>query len=319
MTDSIGDLEDTPFFNTQPKKSWMNGEVIDWMDATIHLDSIFREGDTVFEGIRAYSESGKDQVNVWLLDQHLKRFYESMKIRRMELPYSYNEVKTAIIEMIKLNEFRRDVYIQPWAFRTFKHPYYTRERDMGCWIWVRPRGRFWGKRQIIGITAGISSWSRIPDSVSPPRAKVFGGYIGGWLADTEVRNLGFDNAILLTQEGKLCEGFGENTFIVRDGNVITPSITQGILEGCTRAFVLEAARDLGYQTSERVVDRSELTIAEEAFFCGTGGEIVPIIEVDKYAIGDGKRGPITEKIQNTYYDTVRGKVPEYRKYLTPVY
>lgn len=324
MTDKSNEPEPelfggVPYKRTQPKASWLDGKIIDWMDATIHLDTPFREGDTIFEGIRGYYSEEDKQLYVWLLDQHLKRFFNSAKLRRMKIPNTFDEIKSAHLEVIRKNEYKEDIYIQPWSFRTFKPPYWTREMAQSTWIWALPRQRLWGDKQFIGLKAGISSWLRLPDVVAPQRAKTFANYVGNALADQDVRNLGFDIAILLTQEGKLCEGSGENIFIVRDDKVITPSITEGILEGITRAFLLEAVRDLGYDVVERVVDRSELEIADEAFFCGTGSEIVPLIEVDNYPIGEGKRGPITEKIQDMFFDAVRGKVSKYKKYLTPVY
>lgn len=319
MNESSEPFGGVPYKEFKPKFCWMSGKMIDWMDATIHLGTPFREGDTVFEGIRGYFVPEEEELYVWVLNEHLKRFFDSAKLRRMKIPYSFDEIKSALLEVIIKNEYKEDIYIQPWAFRTFKYPYYTREVMIGCWIWARPRGRLWGDKQFTGLKVGVSSWLRLPDIVAPVRAKIFANYVGNSLADMDVRALGFDVAIMLTLEGKVCEGTGENLFIVRDEKVITPTVTQGILEGITRSFILEAAHDLGYETCEREIDRSELYIADEIFLCGTGSEVVPVIEVDTYPIGDGKRGPITEKLQNIFYDTVKGKVPKYKGYLTPVY
>jgi len=301
----------------KPGFCWMNGKIIDWMDANIHIDTPTSRGEVIFEGIRGYWVPEEEQLYVWFLNEHLRRLFNSAKIRRMRIPYSFDEMKSALLETIVSNEYKEDTYVQPWVFRTFKYPYYTMEVTTGCCVFATPRARKFGDKQFTGIKAGISSWLRLPDIVSPSRAKCYGNYIGNTLADIDIKASGFDAAIMLTLEGKVSEGTGDNIFIVREGKVITPSITQGILEGVTRAFILKAARDLGYDSCEREIDRSELYVADEIFLCGTGTEIVPIIRVDTVDVGE--RGPITEKLQRTLYDAIRGKISKYKCHLTPAY
>ena len=295
---------------------WMDGNFVKWNEANVHiLTHALHYGTGVFEGIRGYA--GANNVYIFRLREHMKRLRNSAKVYMMDIPYSQDDLCTATIELLKKNNIRETCYIRPLIYRGFgviglnpiKSPVKTA-------IAAFPFGKYLGTE---GVNCCVSSWRRISSSALPPEAKACGNYINSVLAKLEAIQNGFDEAILLDQYGYVSEGSGENIFIVRDNVIYTPPISSSILEGITRDSVFKIASDLGYRVVERIITRAELYICDEAFFSGTAAEITPIVKIDHRIIGDGKIGPVAEKIRTEFFRIVEGKNEKYRHWLTPVY
>lgn len=295
----------------------MDGQIVEWEKATLHASTpAVNAGLGVFEGIRAYWNSESEQLHVFRLEDHLQRLRDSSKIHRMNIPYSIEELSLATIETLARNEFREDVYIRPLIVRG---GYFSslHESPTVAIIMAIPRGR---SHSEAGIRCIVSSWRKIPDTVMPPRVKTCGNYVNGILARLDARSKGFDDAILLTFDGKVSEGTGANLMLSKEGQLATPDVTSDILEGITRATLINAVpRELGYDIEERKIDKSELYIADEVFLYGTGFEITPVVSLDNYLINAAKPGPTTREIRELYFEIVLGKRSEYLQWLTPVY
>lgn len=295
------------------KKIWMNGKLVDWADAKIHvLTHALHYGSGVFEGIRAY-ETDKGTA-VFRLTDHIKRLFRSAKIYRMDLPYTVEELVEAVKETIKANELK-SCYIRPIAFRGYgEMGLYPMKAPVEVSIAVWPWGAYLGEEGIKnGVKAKISSYQRISPNALPPAAKATGQYINSILAKLEVTEIGYDEAIMLDHQGFVSEGPGENIFIIRDGVIYTPPTSASVLEGLTRDSIMKIARDLGYSLFEQNIVRSDLYLADEIFFTGTAAEIVPIREVDNRFIGEP--GSITQTLQNKFYAIVKGKEEKYLDWL----
>ena len=262
----------------------------------------------VFEGIRAYWNEGEEELYIFRLQSHLHRLFDSMKLMRMSSPYSQAELTAAIMDLLKANQAREDTYISPMAYLGDAAPGLraTHQHPAKVFITARPQASHMRSRR--GIHCCVSSWARISDNVMPPRAKAIANYQNSHLVTTEAQVNGYDGGIILNTQGKVAEGAYACIFIVRDGVVITPGVTAGILEGITRDTVIRLFRDvLQVPVEERDVDRTELYVAEEAFFCGTYFEIEPIVSVDRYPVGSGRPGPLTRRLVRLYQDVVRGR------------
>ncbi len=306
---------------SHPKYAWLNGKIVPWAKATIHVRSdVVNHGTSVFEGIRAYWNADERELYIFKMREHMDRFWESMKVTQIPIPYSPEEITRASVALLRKNGFREDIHFRPTAFVGPGEMYSSSpdEAEMGAFITAIPRPQKPTLRT--GNHCCVSSWRRISDDTVPPRIKSGANYQNSRLAMLEAKRNGYDNTILLTREGKVAEGPGACLFMVRRGVPTTPSTTSGILESVTRATLIQLFRDeLGMEGGERPVARTELYSAEEVFFCGSGAEITPIVSVDKLAVGTSKRGRLTEKIQQVYFDICRGKNPKYREWLTPVY
>lgn len=295
------------------KKIWMNGKLVDWADAKIHvLTHALHYGSGVFEGVRAY-ETDKGTA-VFRLTDHIKRLFRSAKIYRMDLPYTVEGLVEAVKETIKANELK-SCYIRPIAFRGYgEMGLYPMKAPVEVSIAVWPWGAYLGEEGIKnGVKAKISSYQRISPNALPPAAKATGQYINSILAKLEVTEIGYDEAIMLDHQGFVSEGPGENIFIIRDGVIYTPPTSASVLEGLTRDSIMKIARDLGYSLFEQNIVRSDLYLADEIFFTGTAAEIVPIREVDNRFIGEP--GSITQTLQNKFYAIVKGKEEKYLDWL----
>ncbi len=295
------------------EKIWMNGKLVNWDDAKIHvLTHALHYGSGVFEGIRAY-ETDKGAA-VFRLTDHIKRLFRSAKIYRMDLPYTVEELVEAVKETIKANELK-SCYIRPIAFRGYgEMGLYPMKAPVEVSIAVWPWGAYLGEEGIKnGVKAKISSYQRISPNALPPAAKATGQYINSILAKLEVTEIGYDEAIMLDHQGFVSEGPGENIFIIRDGVIYTPPTSASALEGLTRDSIMKIARDLGYSLFEQNIVRSDLYLADEIFFTGTAAEIVPIREVDNRFIGEP--GSITQTLQNKFYAIVKGKEEKYLDWL----
>jgi len=296
----------------ETEKIWMNGELVDWADARIHVGAHgLHYGSGVFEGIRAY-ETEKGSA-VFRLTDHLTRLHNSARLLHMELPYSIEELRVACHELIGVNGLP-ECYLRPIAFFGYGELGVSalgNPIDVAIMSW--PWGAYLGEEGLTnGISAKISSWQRIGPNVIPHVAKATGVYLNSMLAVTEANRAGYDEAILLTAEGLVADGSGENVFIVKDGELYTPDLSTSILPGITRDTVIQIAQDLGYQVHETSLIRSDLYLADEAFMTGTAAEVTPLRSVDDVEIGVG---PITLQIQQAYLDTVRGQSERWSQWL----
>jgi branched-chain amino acid aminotransferase len=292
---------------------WMNGELVRWDDANVHvLTHGLHYGTGVFEGIRAY-ETDRGTA-VFRHRDHLERLRASAEMYYLELPYSPEDLREATHELIRRNELA-SCYIRPIAFRGYgEMGLYAQSAPVEMVVAVWPWGAYLGEEgKRDGIRAKVSSWRRIsPDSLIP-HAKASGQYLNSILAKTEAAKAGYDEAILLDHRGVVCEGSGENVFLVRDGELVTPGHTASILDGISRKSVIQIASDLGYTVVERDIARSELYIAEEAFLVGTAAELVPVREIDDHDLG--APGEITRVLQAKFEDALHGRAQEYLEWL----
>jgi branched-chain amino acid aminotransferase len=297
----------------ETKKIWMNGELVNWRDAKIHvLTHALHYGSGVFEGIRCYNTVRGPAV--FRLVDHMKRLHNSAKLHFMEIPYSVEELVEATKEMIRANGLS-ECYVRPIAFRGYgemglnplKNPV---EVAIAAWPW----GTYLGEEGLKnGIRAKIASLQRITPNTLPPDAKATGQYANSILAKLEALNAGYEEAILLDYRGFISEGPGENIFIVKDEVIYTTPRHASILVGLTRDSIITIARDMGYKVKEMDLTRSALYLADEAFFTGTAAEVTPIREIDNYYIG--RPGPITKKLQAKFFEITKGRDPKYESWL----
>ncbi len=296
----------------ETEKIWMNGEVVDWNDARIHVGSHgLHYGSGVFEGIRAY-ETAKGTA-VFRLTEHLKRLDNSARLLGFELGYTVDDLRAACHEVMAASGLP-ECYLRPIAFVGYGELGVSavgNPIDVVIMSW--PWGTYLGEDGLKnGIRAKISSWQRIGPNVIPHVAKATGVYLNSMLAVHEANRAGYDEAILLTAEGYVADGSGENVFIVKDGELYTPDLSTSILPGITRDAVIQIAQDLGYTVHEKALIRSDLYLADEAFMTGTAAEVTPLRAVDDVEIGVG---PITLEIQEAYLDTARGRSERWAQWL----
>ncbi|MGQ0668213.1 MAG: branched-chain amino acid transaminase [Actinomycetota bacterium] len=303
---------------TPVEKIWMNGKLVPWDDARIHvLSHSVHYGSGVFEGIRCYET--KNGPAVWHLEGHLKRLLRSAKLYHMEIPYSLEALGESIKETIKANGLSA-CYIRPLVLRGYgEMGVNPLQAPVDVTIAVWPWGAYLGEGALeAGVRVKISSWKRNDQNSLPSSAKATGQYINGVLAKIESIHAGYDEAIMLNQAGHVTDGSGENIFIVRDGVLFTPPISAGCLDGITRGSVITIGRDLGYEVREADLVRTDLYNADECFFTGTAAEVTPIREVDDRTVGEGTRGPITKEIQGAFFGATKGEIEKYLDWLTPV-
>ncbi|QSG01995.1 branched-chain amino acid transaminase [Natranaeroarchaeum sulfidigenes] len=298
---------------------WMDGEFVDWEDAQIHvLTHGLHYGTGIFEGVRCYDTEDGPALFRW--DAHLDRFYESGKPYEMEIEHDREELTEATMELIRRQDLE-SCYIRPIAFYGYNSlgvsPKDCPTRTaIACWPW----GTYLGEDALEnGVEVMVSSWRKHSSSQIPTNAKTTGLYVNSMLAGEEARRNGFTEAIVLDKEGYVAEGPGENIFLVRDGELYTPALSQSILDGITRQSVIEVARDLGYTVHDQAtIGRGELHTADELFFTGTAAEVTPIRQVDNVEIGSGTRGPVTEEIQQEFFDMLESPPEKYDDWFTYV-
>jgi branched-chain amino acid aminotransferase len=301
---------------TPTEKIWMDGELVDWDKATVHvLTHSLHYGMGVFEGIRAYATANGPAI--FRLREHTKRLFKGARILQMDLPFSEEEMFQAIKLTVRANGLD-SCYIRPIAYLGYGemglNPTPCKVQvSIAVWSW----GAYLGDEGIEnGIRLKISSWARHDPRAMPTAAKSTGMYINSSLAKVEAMSAGYDEALMCTTSGLISEGTGENVFVVRDGQLFTPPASSvGALEGITSDSVVTIARDLGYSVTEREMRRTDLYMADEAFLTGTAAEVVPIASVDDRPVGTGEPGPITRAIQSTFFATVRGEVDQYKDWL----
>ncbi len=294
---------------------WMSGELVPWDEAKVHiLTHTLHYGLGIFEGIRCYkTDSGPA---IFRLEDHMKRFEKSSNIVKMNLPYSVSELIDAVRLTVTKNDLE-ECYIRPLGYYGYgKMGLNPQGAPVEVAIAVWPWGSYLGEEGLKnGIKATITQWRKISSRILPPHSKTVANYANSILAKLDALGRDFDEAILKNLEGNITEGPGENLFIVEDGEIITPPLSSGVLEGITRDSIIKIASDLGISVIEEDFTEERLLSADEAFFTGTAAEVTPIREIDGHEIGSGKRGEITEKLQSIFFDTVKGKRSEYEFWL----
>jgi branched-chain amino acid aminotransferase len=300
-------------------KIWMNGSLVEWADAKIHIGShVVHYGSGVFEGARCYSTPRGSAC--FRLDAHIRRLIDSCKIYRMDPELDSSALTDAVLETIRANDFKA-CYIRPIVYRGYNelgvNPFPCPvETAILCWEW----GAYLGQGGLEnGVDVRVSSWNRAAPNTFPTLAKSSANYANSQLIKMEAIAEGYSEGIALDVNGLLSEGSGQNLFLVRDNVILTPSLTASILPGITRDSVMTLARDLGFVVREEMLPREMLYICDEAFFVGTAAEVTPIRTVDKITVGNGRRGPVTEAIQTAFFDVVNGKTPDQHGWLTYVY
>ena len=305
--------------NTVKRFIWFDGKIVDVNDAKINvLSPTSQFGLNVFEGIRCYWNKQSQQLYAFRLEDHLKRLKRSQKLLQMEDKYSMSELEKAFVDTVKANGYQEDIAVRQTLFVD----------GFGSWSSASPVNMFISPIQKAktnpeynkkGLNCCISSWRRISDSSLSPRIKCGANYINSRMAQLEALKNGYDTAIFLNAHETVSEGPGSCLFMVKDGVLYTPLLTDSVLESITRDTVMKISNVLGIDTIERSIDVTELYTCDEAFLCGSAMEITPIFSIDKYAVGDGAQGKITKKIHVEYLKIVTGAVPEYLEWLTPIY
>ncbi len=305
---------------TLPKFAFFKNRIVPYSEAKVGvLTHTFNYGTGVFGGVRAYWNSDEEQLFVFRPHDHYQRFLESAKIMLMKLPYSEADIVKITLDLLRAENHHTDCYIRPICYFA-DEIIGVRLHDLHAELTIVaiPFGSYVENEEGIHVT--ISSWRRIDDNMIPARGKIAGAYVNSAFIKTDAQRAGFDEAIVLNQDGHVSEGSAENFFLVRKGIVCTPPVTENILEGITRRTVIMLLRDeLGLEVVERPIDRTEIFLAEEAFFCGTGVQIAAITGVDHRPVGTGQLGAITKELRRVYFDVVRGRAPKYRELCAPVY
>jgi branched-chain amino acid aminotransferase len=302
------------------KYAYFKGNILPFDQARISIMThAFNYGTAVFEGIRGYWNAEKNQMFILKMREHYERLQRSAEALKIKLKPSLEEMEKITLDIAKRNAYREDIYVRPIAYKSQEKIGLglTGIEDDFC-LFVAPFGAYLDISK--GIRVCISSWKRIPSECLPQGAKINGAYVNSSLAKAEALEKGFDEAILLSTDGTVAEGSGENLFLIKDGELVTPPLDEIILPGITRMAIMELAnKELKMRSTERYVKKEELFTADELFFCGTGAQVSPIAEVDGKKIGNGGMGPLTKKIQEIYFKAARGDDPKYQDWVTPVY
>lgn len=297
---------------------WMNGTMVDWKDATVHIAShVIHYGTGVFEGLRAYDS--KSGTNVFRLEPHMRRLMDSARVYRMEPRWTQQELSQAVLDTVRVNGFR-SCYIRPLVYRGYEQlgldprPCPV-DATIVVWEWNQMLGADALEQ---GLDVGVSSWTRLAPNTLPAMAKGTANYANSGLIKMQASLDGYAEGLALDERGLISEGSGQNLFLVRDKVIFTPSLDSSVLQGITRESVITMAHDLGLEVREMSIPREFLYMVDEAFFCGTAVEITPIRSIDKIKVGSGARGPVTEALQKRFFGILRGDVPDTHGWLTPV-
>lgn len=305
-------------YDVANRRIWFKGEILDVNDAKINiLAPTSQFGLNVFEGIPAYWNSDENQLYVFRLEDHLKRLERSMKLIQIKPPYTKDQIKRAIIDTIKENEYDENLSIRTTVF-VDGFGSWGSEEPSDLFVAPIPRGRTAAEYNKKGLHCCITSWRRIDDTVLSPRIKCGANYINSRMGQREALRNGYDTCIFLNNQGKIAEGPGSCFFMIKDGQVITPALTDSVLESITRDTVIKIAEESGLEVQERTIDRTELYTADEAFLCGSAMEITPVFSVDQYEITNDA-GEITKMLHKKYLDIVMGKNKEHMEWVTSVY
>lgn len=298
---------------------YFNGKFVPESQAMIPINThALHYGTACFGGLRAYYIEKDQTIIVPRIEDNFKRFMNSCKLLFIDLPYGVEDYKKLVIELVQKNFAKTDLYVRPLAYKSDRAVgnFNLTTLKSGFLMYTTPLGRYMDTEQ--GIRVNTSSWRRIPDSAIPPRGKVTGTYVNSTLAKTESLLNGYDEALLLDIEGHITEGSTENFFMVRNEKVITPPLSDDILQGITRDTILKLCNDLKIPVEERSIDRSEVYSADEVFLVGTAAEVTPVTEVDKREVGNGEIGVITKQLKDTYFKFTHGQYPKYKELITEI-
>jgi len=303
-----------------PKHAFFQGKIVPYSQAKVGvLTHGLNYGTSVFGGLRAYCNVEEDQLYIFRTHDHYRRFLNSAKLLCMQLDHTPESLTKLTVDLLRVEDYHCDIYIRPLAYKTDEIvgvKLHGLHEDLS--ICAIPFDRYMSDDTNAHVT--ISSWRRVDDNIIPARGKIAGAYANSAFIKTDAVRAGFDEALVLTQEGHISEGSAMNFFMVRDGILVTPPITENILEGITRRSVIELAhKELGIPVQERPVDRTEVYLCDELFLTGTAAQITAVTRVDFRLVGDGKMGPITAHLYQLFNDLIRGRVPKYHHWLTPVY
>lgn len=305
--------------NPQPEVIYFQGAFVPAEDARLSVKTHFMHyGTACFEGIRAYWNPEKQALYLFQAMPHFKRLLRSARILHMQIPLDAQAMTDLAVSLLRQNNWHEDTYLRPLV--------YTSAERIGLGLhgvgadFTMFQTRMGHPLPKAGARVGVSSWRRVDDTMIPARAKITGAYVNSALAKSEAKNHGYDDAILLNADGHVAEGTGMNLFMVKDGQLVTPGVDQNILEGITRQTMITLAKqELGLTVIERPIDRTELYTCDEILLCGTGIEVLPVTSVDDRVVGDdGRLGPVTDRLVTLYDDVVRGRLPAYMDWLTPV-
>lgn len=303
-----------------PNFAFFRGKIVPYSEAKVGvLTHALNYGTSVFGGLRGYWNETEKQLFVFRPHDHYRRFLESAGLLLMKFPYSEEKLTEVTMELLRAEKFQTDCYIRPLAFygdEIIGVRLHNLNPELS--VMAIPFGQYVENEEGSHVT--ISSWRRIDDNMIPARGKIGGSYVNSAFIKTDAQRSGFDEAIVLNADGHVAEGSAENIFLVRKGVICTPPVTENILEGITRRTVIMLLKEeMGVDVIERPIDRTEVYLAEEIFFCGTGVQIAAINKVDHRPIGTGEMGPVTAKLRKIYFDVVKGRNPKYRKFCYPVY
>ena len=302
--------------------AWLDGEYLPWAEAKIHVrtECVMRGG-SVFEGVPGYWSAAQGDLFLFRLEAHMRRLEASMRVMRMQLPYSLAVLENVVSELVRRCDFREDIHVRPTVYFGVGSAFGFKpaEIEVGAFVTATPMPRVEGRAEA-GIRMAVSSWTRNSEANQPPRVKASGSYLNGRFAQVQAVVDGYDGAILLSRAGHVAEGPAACLMMVKGGVISTPRLSDGILDSITRSTLIEClGRELELRVEERAIGRTELYIADELFECGSGHEITPIVAVDRFPVGDGRVGPVTRRTMELYRRIVRGEMTQYRSWLTPVF
>ena len=306
-------------YDVANRRIWFKGEILNVNDAKINvLAPTSQFGLNVFEGIPCYWNDEEKQLYAFRLDEHYDRLIRSAKLIQIDNPYSKDDLKKALVDVVKANEYDENLSVRQTLFVDGFGSWGSAD-PVDMFVAPIPRGRTSAEYNKKGLNVCVTSWRRISDETLSPRIKCGANYINSRVGQREALRNGYDTCLFLNEAGKVSEGPGSCFFMVRNGKLITPQLTDSVLESITRDTVIKIAASKGYKVVERTIDRTELYTCDEAFLCGSAMEMTPVLSVDRYVIGDGETGKITKELHMTYLDVVRGKVEQFKDWVTPIY
>lgn len=306
-------------YDVSNRRIWFKGEILNVNDAKINvLAPTSQFGLNVFEGIPCYWNDEEKQLYAFRLDEHYDRLIRSAKLIQIDNPYSKEEMKKALVDVVKANEYDENLSVRQTLFVDGFGSWGSAD-PVDMFVAPIPRGRTSAEYNKKGLNVCVTSWRRISDETLSPRIKCGANYINSRVGQREALRNGYDTCLFLNEAGKVSEGPGSCFFMVRNGELITPQLTDSVLESITRDTVIKIAESKGYKVVERTIDRTELYTCDEAFLCGSAMEMTPVLSVDKYTIGNGETGKITKELHMAYLDVVRGKVEQFKDWVTPIY
>ena len=306
-------------YSVEHRRIWFKGEILDINDAKINIMAPTSQfGLNVFEGIPCYWNEEEKQLYAFRLDDHYERLMRSIKLIQIDCPYSKEDMKKAFIDVVRANEYDENLSVRQTVF-VDGFGSWGSEGPADMFIAPVPKGRMSKEYNKKGLNCCITSWRRISDQNLSPRIKCGANYINSRVGQREALRNGYDTCIFLNEFGKVAEGPGSCFFMVKDGKLVTPLLTDAVLESITRDTIIKLAKSMNIEVVERTIDRTELYTCDEAFLCGSAMEITPVLSVDQYVMGNGENGPLTEKLHKAYLDAARGLIKEFKNWATPIY